>query len=443
MLTAPARTEQLAARAARVMPGGVSSPVRALRAVGDGPLFVDRGRGSRLFDAEGAALIDYVCSWGAAIAGHAHPLVIESVERAVRDGLGFGASTRIEVELAEEIADRVPGIERVRFVCSGTEAVMSAVRLARAATQRDLIVKFEGCYHGHSDALLAAAGSGLATLGLPGSPGVPQAAARDTIVLPFNDQSRLEAIFDELGERIACIILEPIAGNMGVVPAGPAFLLAARRLTDEHGALLIFDEVMTGFRVARGGAQERLGVRADLVTLGKVIGGGLPVGAYAGRASLMDLVAPAGPVYQAGTLAGNPVAVAAGLATLRLLDNRAYEQLEAMGQLLQHGLVDGCARRRIEAHVERVGSMISIFFGIHAPPRSYAQVRAADHESFAAFFRAMRARGVLLPPSGFESWFVSLAHDRSAIAGTLDAAANALQALECSLAAPVPQGSES
>lgn len=441
MIIASSAADDLARRAVRIMPGGVSSPVRALRAVGDRPLFIERGVGPRVFDSEGNALIDYIGNWGAGIAGHAHPAVVEAVERAVRDGLGFGASTRAEIELAEEIAARVPGAHRVRFVCSGTEAVMSAIRLARAATGRELIVKFEGCYHGHADALLASAGSGLATLGMASSPGVPEGAARDTLVLPFNDVAQLEHAFERFNHQIACVILEPIAGNMGVVSASAEFLAAARRLTKTHGALLIFDEVMCGFRVARGGAQERLGVQADLVTLGKVIGGGLPAAAYAGPASIMDLVAPAGPVYQAGTMAGNPVAMAAGLATLRLLDDDAYAQLETAGQALERGLKDACAVRGIAAHIERVGSMISIFFGLSAAPRSYAQVRAADHDMFAAFFRAMRSGGVLLPPSGYESWFISLAHDRTAIAETLDVAARALDQFTVASSALLNQGS--
>jgi glutamate-1-semialdehyde 2,1-aminomutase len=399
--------------------------VRALKAVHDVPLFIERGEGARLIDDRGVSLIDYIGSWGAGIVGHAHPAVLEAVERASRNGLSFGATTRLEVELAEEVVSRVPGVEQLRFVCSGTEAVMSAIRLARAATERTIIVKFEGGYHGHADALLAAAGSGVATLGLGHSPGVPRATTRDTLTLTYNDVAAVDDLFARQGEQIACVIVEPIAGNMGVVPASREFLATLRSLTLAHGALLLFDEVMTGFRVAFGGAQQLTGVQADLVTLGKVIGGGLPVAAYAGRAELMQLIAPAGPVYQAGTLAGNPIGMAAGLATLRLLDLRAYAQLEEAGQQLASGLQRALEAEGVRACVQRAGSMLTVFFG-SGPVRNYHDASHADHDAFARFFRRMRREGVLLPPSGFESWFVSLAHGPAEIAETLAATTRAL-----------------
>lgn len=418
-------TRTLSERARRVMPGGVSSPVRALLAVEDDPLCIESGTGARLIDADGATLIDYIGSWGAAIAGHAHPAVLDAVERASRAGLGFGATTRLEVELAEEVVARVPGVEQVRFVCSGTEAVMSAVRVARAATGRVLLVRFDGCYHGHADALLASAGSGVATLGLGQASGIPASTARDTIVLPYNDVTAVEEQFAHHGKAIACVIVEPIAGNMGVVPARPAFLDALRTLTRRHDALLIFDEVMTGFRVARGGAQQLTGIDADLVTLGKVIGGGLPVAAYAGRSELMQLVAPAGHVYQAGTLAGSPPGMAAGLATLRLLDESAYRQLDARAAELADGLRGILTDLGMQASVQRVGSMLSVFFGV-AAVTDHDGARRADHAAFARFFRRLRRAGVLLPPSGYESWFVSLAHGPAEIRETLAAARDAL-----------------
>jgi glutamate-1-semialdehyde 2,1-aminomutase len=415
----------LAARAEHIMPGGVSSPVRALKAVQDDPLFIARGSGARVISDSGASYIDYIGSWGAGIVGHAHPAVVEAVARAARDGLGFGATSRLEVELAETIVARVPGVEQLRFVCSGTEAVMSAIRLARAATGRATIVKFEGGYHGHADALLVTAGSGVATFGLRNSPGVPEGATRDTLTLPYNDIAAVHELFARQGDRVACVIVEPVAGNMGVVPANPEFLAALRSLTRAHGALLIFDEVMTGFRVAFGGAQQLTGIEADLVTLGKIVGGGLPVAAYAGRAELMQLIAPAGPVYQAGTLAGNPVGMAAGLATLHLLDSRAYAQLEDAGGQLELGLQRELERGEVAARVQRVGSMLTLFFG-PGPVRNYDDARRADHDAFARFFRRMRREGVLLPPSGFESWFISLAHGPAEISGTIAAVARVL-----------------
>ncbi len=431
----PTRT-MLYQRAMRVMPGGVSSPVRSLRAVEDEPLFIRRGSGATLIDSDGVTLVDYIGSWGAAIAGHAHPAVVEAVERTIRDGLSFGATTRLEVELAETIVARVPGIEQVRFVCSGTEAVMSAVRLARAATGRDKIVKFEGGYHGHADTLLVAAGSGAATVGVPDSSGVPHSVAQDTIVLPYNDVEALQGLFALGGDDIAGVIVEPVAGNMGVVPATPEFLTALRSLTRHHGSLLIFDEVVTGFRVASGGAQELTGVQADLIALGKVMGGGLPVAAYAGPASLMKLIAPVGPVYQAGTLAGNPAGMAAGLAVLQLLDRAAYVRLEELGERLQSGLSSVLTQSGHRASVQRVGSMLSVFFGAERVT-NYREAGKADHITFGGFFRGMRRAGVLVPPSGYESWFLSLAHGPAEVDATVRAAAGVLDTLSTGSASRV------
>jgi glutamate-1-semialdehyde 2,1-aminomutase len=371
-------------------------------------------------DADGQSLIDYIGSWGAAIVGHAHPAVVEAVERAARDGLSFGATTAREVALAEEVVARVPGVEQVRFVCSGTEAVMSALRLARAVTGRTVVVKFDGGYHGHADALLGSAGSGVTTLGIRDVPGVPHGASRDTVTLRYNDVDGVEALFAQRGSDIACIVVEPIAGNMGVVPGTREWLDTLRRVTHAHGALLIFDEVMTGFRVARGGAQERTGVVADLVTLGKIVGGGLPVAAYAGSAALMQHVAPAGPVYQAGTLAGSPIGMAAGLATLHLLTPSAYAHLESIGAQLAAGLRAALVRDGVAGVVQQVGSMLTVFIGVGAVC-DHDDARRADHGAFARLFRVLRTRGVLLPPSGYESWFVSLAHGDAEVAETLAA----------------------
>ena len=412
-------------RAVRLMPGGVNSPVRAFRAVGGTPRFIDRASGCTLIDADGNRLIDYVGSWGAMIAGHAHPSVVGAVERTLRDGLSFGAPTRIESEMAEQIIARVPSADRVRMVSSGTEAVMSAVRLARAATGRQVVVKFEGCYHGHSDALLSKAGSGLATLGLPGSPGVTPDAARHTIVLPFGDAGVVADAFAEHPDDVAAVLVEPVPGNMGVVVPPPEYLRLLREITQRHGALLIFDEVMTGFRVARGGAQERFGVTPDLTALGKVIGGGLPVGAYAGPARLMDLIAPAGPVYQAGTLSGNPVAMAAGLATLALLDDAAYDRLELSSADLERGIRHCLAESGIRAAFSRVGSMMSLFLGVEGVG-DFDGAGRADHEAFSRFFHGMLRQGVHLPPSGFEAWFVSLSHDAGVIERTISSVGEAL-----------------
>lgn len=421
------RSERLFERAKQLMPGGVNSPVRAFSSVGGTPRFIERARGARLWDADGNELVDLIGSWGAMIVGHAHPAVVEEIERAARSGTSFGTPCEAEIELAQEIISRVPSVERVRMVNSGTEAVMSALRLARAATGRSLVIKLEGCYHGHADPLLVRAGSGVATLGLPDSPGVPPSAARETLVAPFGDREAMEALFARHGDGVACVILEPIAGNMGVVEPPEGYLRFVRDLTRRHGALLVFDEVMTGFRVARGGAQELVGVTPDLTTFGKVIGGGLPVGAYAGPASLMDRVAPAGPVYQAGTLSGNPLAMAAGLATMRLLDRAAYEGLEAAGRRLEMGLHTAIDSVGTPATINRAGSMLTLFLGASSVT-DFASARGADHGAYGRFFHEMLVRGVHLPPSGYEAWFLSLAHDEATIDGVVAAAREALHA---------------
>jgi glutamate-1-semialdehyde 2,1-aminomutase len=408
-------------RARRVLPGGVSSPVRAFRAVGGTPRVIRSACGCRLTDVDGREYIDYVGSWGATIAGHAHGAVLAAAAEAASRGTSYGLLSTPEVELAEEITARVPSVAKVRLVNSGTEAVMSAIRLARAATGRSRIIKFEGGYHGHADAMLVRAGSGAATFGIPDSPGVPPGAVGDTSVLPYNDAGAVVETFRRHGAEIAAVIIEPVAANMGVVPPERGFLESCREATRRQGALLIFDEVVTGFRLARGGAQQVFGIEADLVTFGKIIGGGFPVGAYAGRSEVMNLVAPEGPVYQAGTLAGNPVATAAGLATLRLLDAEAYARLERLSSRLESGLRRVFVERREDVVVQRAGSMLTVFF-TREPVRTFQAALQADHRRFASFFRAMLAQGVHLPPSGYEAWFVSLAHDEAAIDRTIDAA---------------------
>ncbi len=421
-------SEQWFSRARQLMPGGVNSPVRAFRSVGGTPRFIRRAAGCRMTDVDGRTYIDYVGSWGPMILGHAAPAVLAEIEEALRRGTSFGAPSPLEVELAEEIRSRVPSVERIRMVNSGTEAAMSALRVARAGTGRDKVVKFTGCYHGHADAMLVKAGSGVAALGLPDSPGVPAGATETTLTVPFNDLSAVGEVFALAGPQIAAVIVEPVAGNMGVVPPDDGFLQGLRRITIDHGALLIFDEVMTGFRVARGGAQARYDVRPDLTTFGKVIGGGLPVGAYGGRADLMDQVAPAGPVYQAGTLSGNPLTMAAGLATLRRLDDEAYARLEVTSVRLEAGLRRVLAEAGVRATVQRVGSMLTVFFGTTGV-RNFADASRANHGQFAAFFHGMLRQGVHLPPSGFEAWFVSLAHDFDAIDATIEHARTALRDL--------------
>nr|MBA2529357.1 glutamate-1-semialdehyde 2,1-aminomutase [Euzebyales bacterium] len=416
------RTSQdLFARARAVIPGGVNSPVRAFRSVGGTPRFMTRGEGSHLRDADGNDYVDYVCSWGPLILGHAHPEVVAAATAAVARGSSYGAPTEAEVRLAEAIVDAVPAVEMVRCVSSGTEAVMGAIRLARGATGRDKVVKFAGHYHGHCDALLVAAGSGVATLGLPDSPGVTRGATADTVVVAWNDRAGVEAAFAEAGGDIALVACEPVAANMGLVAPEPGFLEFLRGITARHGALLLFDEVMTGFRLARGGAGELFGVEPDLVALGKVVGGGFPLAAFGGKAAVMRQLAPEGPVYQAGTLSGNPVAVAAGLAQLRLLDDEAYKGLSDRADRLIAGLTDAFSAAGVAAQIPRVASMFSVFFSDRTV-RDYAGARAADHGRYARFFNGMLARGHYLPPSGYEAVFVSLAHTPEDIDATVDAA---------------------
>ena len=422
------RSDEAYRRAEALMPGGVSSPVRAFGAVGGKPLFIARGAGARIWDLDGNSFLDYVMSWGPLILGHAHPKVVEAVRQALEAGSSFGAPTVREIELAERIREAMPAVEQVRFVNSGTEATMSAVRLARAATGRPGILKFEGCYHGHVDALLVQAGSGATTFGAPSSPGVPPEVTRHTLLAPYNDLEAVERVGRENGDRLAAILVEPVAGNMGVVPPADGFLRGLRDVADRTGALLVFDEVMTGFRVARGGAAQRYGVRPDLLALGKVIGGGLPVGAYGGRRDLMARVSPVGPVYQAGTLSGNPLAMAAGIATLDLLaEPNAYETLEARSARLEKGLAEAVREAKISARVQRVASMLTLFFTADKVA-DYAGARASDTEAFGRFFRGMLGRGVYLPPSPFEAWFVSLAHTDEDIRRTVEAARAALSA---------------
>jgi glutamate-1-semialdehyde 2,1-aminomutase len=416
------KSEELFRRAQVLIPGGVNSPVRAFRSVGGNPPFIARGQGSHIFDVDGNEYIDYVCSWGPLLLGHRHPEILAALERALEIGTSFGAPTEPEILLAEAICDAVPSIEMVRLVSSGTEATMSAIRVARGFTGRDLVVKFEGCYHGHVDSLLVKAGSGMATLGIADTRGVPKAFCDTTIALPYNSVDAVEAVFRVYHERIAAIIVEPVVGNMGCVPPLPGYLEALREITSRHGALLIFDEVMTGFRVAFGGAQERYGIKPDLTTLGKVIGGGLPVGAYGGRADIMSQVAPVGPIYQAGTLSGNPLAVAAGLQMLRHLKAHpeVYDRLEARAAAI-------CADVPAGVTVNRVGSMFTFFF-TGEPVTDFESAKRSDTARFGRFFRAMLDRGIYLAPSQFEAAFVSAAHSEEDARRTVSAAKEAFQA---------------
>ena len=415
-------SETLFKRAERVIPGGVNSPVRAFKAVGGNPVFIQRGKGSRIWDVDDRSYLDYIGSWGPLIDGHRSKPVTEALIRIVEEvGTSFGAPTESEVELAELICGLFPSIDKVRLVNSGTEATMSALRLARGFTGRDKIVKFDGCYHGHGDSLLVKAGSGVATLGLPDSPGVPEALAELTLVVGFNDTTAIKDLFGRMGDEIACVIIEPIAGNMGCVPPEPGFLALVRELATASGAVLIFDEVMTGFRVHPGGAQGLYGVQPDLTTLGKVIGGGLPVGAYGGRAEIMERVAPIGPVYQAGTLSGNPLAVAAGLETLRgLASGEAYEKLEQLGARLERGILETSVDKGTRIEVNRVGSMLTLFFA-DEPVRDFSSAKASDTDHFEKFFRRMLAAGIYWPPSQFEAAFVSTAHSNADIDYTIEA----------------------
>ena len=416
----PGRNEELFARACDVLPGGVDSPVRAFGKVGGTPYFVTRAEGAYVWDADGRRYTDYVQSWGASILGHAHPKVVEAVQRAAARGTSFGAPTEREVLLAEAIRERVPSCERVRLVSSGTEATMSAVRVARGFTGRDRIVVFAGCYHGHADTLLAAGGSGLATLGLPGSAGVPRAAVADTVVVPYNR-------VPEVGDDVAAVLVEPVAANMGLVPPAPGFLEGLSAACDRAGALLVFDEVITGFRLGRGGAQAAYGVTPDLTCFGKVIGGGLPLAAFGGRADVMSVLAPEGPVYQAGTLSGNPLATAAGLTVLDLLDDGAYAQLGGRAAQLGTWLTDVIAEAGLPVAVPVVGPLMGLFFADEAPT-DYESAQAADASRYARFFAEMLARGVALPPSPFEALFPSLAHSKDELERTADLAAAAARA---------------
>jgi glutamate-1-semialdehyde 2,1-aminomutase len=419
------RSDELFERARAVIPGGVNSPVRAFGAVGGEPPFIAAGDGAWIEDADGRRYVDLVQSWGALLFGHARAEIVRAAADAAASGTSFGAPTEGEVRLAEEIVDAVPSVEMVRLTSSGTEAAMSAVRLARAFTRRPGVVKFAGCYHGHADGLLARAGSGVATFGLPSTPGVTEAAARDTIVVPYNELAVVGEIFEAVGDEIACVIVEPVAANMGVVPPEAGFLEGLRDIALEHGALLIFDEVITGFRLGRGGAQARYVVTPDLTVLGKVMGGGFPCAAFGGRAEIMGRVAPAGDVYQAGTLSGNPVAVAAGLAALQLIrDEDPYPALEKTATSLVEGIADALGSSGVAHTINRVESLFSVFF-TDRPVRNFDEARRADHEAYARFFRALLERGIYLPPSGYEGWFLSVAHGEPEIERTVEAVGNA------------------
>jgi len=421
-------SNKLFRQAQKYLPGGVNSPVRAFKAVGGIPPFIVSANGCTLVDADDNEYIDYIGSWGPMILGHAHPEVIDAIIETTRKGTSFGAPSPIEVELAKEIVQRVSSVDKVRFVNSGTEATMSAIRLARAATGRDKIIKFAGCYHGHADCFLIQAGSGATTLGIPDSPGVTNGTAQETLIAKYNDLDSVEELFKHESDWIAGVIVEPIAGNMGVIPPKKGFLEGLRKLCNLYESLLIFDEVMTGFRVAPAGAQELYDITPDLTTFGKIIGGGLPVGAYGGRADLMSMIAPEGPVYQAGTLSGNPLAMTAGLQTLRLLDDNAYQTLEKSSGLLEHGLKKAALSAGISVSIQRVGSMMTVFF-TDKPVENLHDASAANHERFKDFFTIMLRNGIHLPPSGYEAWFISTAHDKEAINRTIKTARKAFKSL--------------
>lgn len=423
------KSSELFARAQKILVGGVNSPVRAFRSVGGTPLIIDHALASRLWDADGREYVDYVCSWGALILGHAHPDVVAAIADQATRGTSYGMTSPLEIELGERIARAIPSVERIRFVSSGTEATMSAVRAARAFTRRDLILKFEGGYHGHADSFLVEAGSGLATLGISSSPGVPDALARLTLNAPYNDVAAVERIFAEERGKIAAIIVEPVAANMGVVPPAPDFLAALRRISARDGALLIFDEVITGFRLTYGGAQGVFGIHPDITVLGKIIGGGLPVAAYGGRREIMDTIAPLGPVYQAGTLSGNPLAMCAGLATLPLLDTPDfYSALDAKAVRLAQGFRTALVDSGMPGQVSVCGSLLTVFFG-ETPVSDYGRAKKSDTARFAAFFREMLLRGILLPPSQFEALFVSAAHTDQDIDRTIAAVREGLRTI--------------
>jgi glutamate-1-semialdehyde 2,1-aminomutase len=438
------RSKQLFEKAKQLIPGGVNSPVRAFKAVGGNPLFISRGSGAKVYDVDGNEYIDYLGSWGPLILGHCHPEVIEALQRVLETGTSYGAPTEREIELAELICEAFPAVEMVRLTNSGTESTMAALRLARGYTGRPLVVKFEGCYHGHGDSFLVRAGSGVATLGLPDSPGVPPELAKLTLTCAFNDLQGARRVFEQNGQKIAAVIVEPVAGNMGCVAPQPGFLEGLRTITAEAGSLLIFDEVMTGFRISYGGAQERYGIKADLTTLGKIIGGGLPVGAYGGRKDVMAQVAPIGPIYQAGTLSGNPLAVTAGVATLKILKReRTYEALENRSRALYQGMVQAASEAGVSTFASRVGSMFTLFFtppnvapeitypgrGMGSPVTDWGTAKQSDTETFAWFFREMLQSGVYLAPSQFEAGFVSTAHSEADIQRTIGAAGEAFAKL--------------
>ncbi len=423
------RSRKIFERAEKVLVGGVNSPVRAFRSVGGEPLIIERGNGAHLYDADGNELLDYVCSWGAMILGHANPAISEAIAEQARRGTSFGVTTELELELAESIIKAIPFIEKIRFVSSGTEATMSAVRLARGVTKRDFILKFEGCYHGHADSFLSQAGSGLATLGIAECPGVPQALAALTLNVPYNDLSAVEKAFAQHKGEIAAVIVEPIAANMGVVPPATDFLKGLREITRRNSALLIVDEVITGFRLHNGSVQDLLGIEADLTTLGKIIGGGVPVAAYGGRAELMNHVAPLGPVYQAGTLAGNPLAMRAGIAALKQLSKTdPYDEMTQLARRLVFGLRSELADAGIAAQINAIGSLATIFFSA-GPVRNYADAKRSDTKRYARFFREMLDRGIFLAPSQFEATFISAAHTSADIDSTLGAAHESLRAI--------------